>query len=275
MQSKREPGKYIEVEPGVELYYEDHGQGTPLIFVPGWTFTGEVFEHQVAHFAATHRVIVVDHRGHGRSSVTLHGNDYATHGADLAKLIKALELRDVVLVGWSFGSLAAWSYVQQEGLGALKAMVGIDLSPKPLSTNADDWVEGPLDEIAGAYNTYLQSRQGQRDFVTYYADEVMVQRELSPAEMFWIVEQSLKTPPHVAAALFASGMFSNYLEAAGQVDAALPALTIIAEHWADTAVAFLGKHCPNTRTAVLGGHMMFWEYPAQFNQILEDFLATL
>jgi pimeloyl-ACP methyl ester carboxylesterase len=103
MQHKREPGKYIEVEPGVELYYEDYGQGTPLLFVPGWTFTGEVFEHQVAHFAATHRVIVVDPRGQGRSSVTLHGNDYATHGADLAKLIKALELRDVVLVGWSFG----------------------------------------------------------------------------------------------------------------------------------------------------------------------------
>jgi non-heme chloroperoxidase len=135
MQHKREPGKYIEVEPGVELYYEDYGQGTPLLFVPGWTFTGEVFEHQVAHFAATHRVIVVDPRGQGRSSVTLHGNDYATHGADLAKLIKALELRDVVLVGWSFGSLAAWGYVQQEGLAALKAMVGIDLSPKPLSTN--------------------------------------------------------------------------------------------------------------------------------------------
>jgi hypothetical protein len=89
----------------------------------------------------------------------------------------------------------------------------------------------------------------------------MVQRELTPAEMFWIVEQSLKTPPHVAAALFAAGMFSNYLEAAGQVDAALPALTIIAEHWADTAVAFLGKHCPNTRTAVLGGHMMFLGIP--------------
>ena len=70
-------------------------------------------------------------------------------------------------------------------------------------------------------------------------------------------------------------MFSNYLEAAGQVDAALPALTVIAEHWADTAVAFLSQHCPSTRTAVLGGHMMFWEYPAQFNQILEDFLATL
>jgi pimeloyl-ACP methyl ester carboxylesterase len=268
-------GAYIEVEPGVELYYRDVGQGTPLVFVPGWTFTGEVFHHQLDHFARTHRVIALDPRSHGRSSIVWHGNDYITHAADLAKFIKALELTDVVLVGWSFGCLATWGYVQQEGLAALKAMVCIDLSPKPLSVHAGDWVEGPLDEIAGAYHTFLRSRQGHRDFIAYYADEVMVQRELTPAEMTWIVEQSLRTPTPIAAALFASGMFSNCMEAAQQVDAALPALAVIAEHWAETATAFMRSHFPNTRTAVLGGHMMFWEHPEKFNRLLEDFLATL
>jgi non-heme chloroperoxidase len=271
----RKPGNYIEVEPGVEIYYEDTGAGAPLVFVPGWTFTTELFDHQVAHFAKTHRVIVIDPRGQGRSSLTTHGNDYATHAADLAYVIKALELQEVTLIGWSFGCLATWGYVRQEGLQALKAMVCIDLSPKPLSVNPGDWVEGPLDEIADAYNTFLRSRQGQRDFVTYYANEVMVQRDLNPEELFWIVEQSLKTPPHVAAALFASGMFSNYMAEAQRVDAGLPALSIVAEHWAETAVAFMQQHCPNTKTAVLGGHMMFWEYPGQFNQILEEFIASL
>ncbi len=275
MTTYRNPGVYVEVEPGVELYYEEYGQGKPLVFVPGWTFTGEVFDHQVEHFSSTHRVILLDPRSHGRSSITLHGNDYTTHGADLAKLIAALDLKDVVLIGWSFGCLATWAYVQQQGLAALKAMVCIDLSPKPLSVNPDDWVEGPLDEIAAAYNSFLRTRQGHRDFVTYYADEVMVQRELSPAEMSWIVNQSLRTPTPIAAALFASGMFSNYIETAQLMDASLPAISIVAEHWADTAVAFMQRICPNTRTAVLGGHMMFWEYPEQFNRILDDFLAGL
>ena len=54
------PGSYLEIEPGVELYYVDRGQGTPLIFVPGWTFTHEVFVHQIEHFAKTHRVIAFD-----------------------------------------------------------------------------------------------------------------------------------------------------------------------------------------------------------------------
>ncbi|HSV85803.1 MAG TPA: alpha/beta hydrolase [Levilinea sp.] len=275
MNSYRQPGNYIEVEPGVEIYYEDRGAGTPVVFVPGWTFTSEVFIHQMEHFSKTHRVVAFDPRSQGRSSITLHGNDYTTHAADLAKIFKVLDLQDVVLVGWSFGCLEAWGYIKQEGAKALRAMVSIDLSPKPLSVDPQDWVEGPLDEIAGAYNAYLRSRKGQRDFVTYYADEIMVQRQLTQEEMLWIVEQSLKTPPNIASALFASGMFANHMEEAKLVDESLPALSIIAEHWADTAIAFLHKHFPKTKTAVLGGHMMFWEYPEKFNTILGDFITSL
>ncbi|HMQ32175.1 MAG TPA: alpha/beta hydrolase [Chloroflexaceae bacterium] len=153
------PGTYLEVARGVELYYEEHGAGTPLVVVPGWTFTTEVFQHQVAHFAQSHRVIVVDPRSQGRSSKSAHGNDYATHGADLARLFAALELRDAVLVGWSTGTLDALGYVQQAGTGALRALVGIDMSPKPLAVSGEDWVEGPLDEIAGAWRAFLRSPQ--------------------------------------------------------------------------------------------------------------------
>ncbi len=269
------PGSYVEIEPGVELYYEERGSGQPLVFVPGWTFTTEVFERQLQHFSQTHRVIVIDPRSHGRSSLTQHGNDYGTHGADLARFITALELQNLVLVGWSFGCLDVWSYIRHEGLAALKGVVCIDLSPKPLSVHDGDWVEGPLDEIADAYNSFLTSPKGQRDFVEYYATNVMIQRPLKPEELFWIIEQSLKTPYYVAANLFASGMFCNYLPEAKLVDEHLPALSIAAEHWAETAVKFMNTHCPKTKTAVLGGHMMFWEHPEKFNALLGDFLAGL
>jgi pimeloyl-ACP methyl ester carboxylesterase len=268
-------GHFIDIEPGVELYYEEAGSGQPLVLVPGWTFTTEVFSHQIAHFSKTHRVIALDPRSQGRSSLSLHGNHYGQHGADLAKVFRALELKEAVLVGWSFGCLGNWAYVKQEGLAALKGMVCIDLSPKPLSTADGDWVEGPLGEIGGLYNDLLQSPQGQRDFVTAYAKDIMVQRPLSDDELFWLTGQSLKTPYYVAAALFASGMFADYLAVAQQVDAGLPALAVIAEHWSGTAVPFMNRHCPNTRTAVLGGHLMFWEHPDAFNTLLGDFLATL
>lgn len=269
----RNPGKFFNVEQGVDLYYEEHGSGDALVFIPGWTFTTELFDAQAEHFAKTHRVIVYDPRSHGRSTVTLEGNNFATHGADLVKLVNGLGLQNVTLVGWSFGALIAWEYVKQAGTDALKAFVSIDLSPKTLSTQEGDWVEGPLDEIAGAYNELLGSPEGQRGFVSYYATEVMVQRELSEAELAWIIDQSLKTPTPIAAMNFASGMFSNYIEQAQQVSEAVPSLCIIAEHWSETAVAFMNKIAPKTQTAVLGGHMMFWEHSAQFNKILGDFLA--
>lgn len=269
------PGKYLEVAPGVELYYEEHGAGSPLVFVPGWTFTTEVFERQVAHFAAAHRVIVVDPRSQGRSSKALQGNDYATHGADLARLFAALELRDAVLVGWSTGTLDVLGYVQHAGTGALRGVVGIDMSPRPLSASPDDWVEGPLDEIAGAWRSFLRSPQGQRDFITYYATEVMVQRELAPAELDWIVRQSLTTPHYLASALFADAMFCDFAADLKALAEAVPTLYVVAEHWAETAVAYLGRTAPQVRTTVMGGHMMFWEHADRFNAALAAFIEGL
>lgn len=275
MAKYNQPGKYIEVEPGVEIYFEDRGTGTPILFLPGWTFTTELFEFQMDSFSKTHRAITIDPRSHGRSTITNQGNNYTTHGTDLAKIIKALELKDIILVGWSFGCLDLLEYIRQEGIENVKATICVDLSPKPLSVNDEDWTEGPLDEIGGAYNEYLKSPKGQRDFVTYYATEVMVQRDLKEEELFWIVEQSLKTPCHIASNLFASGMFSNYMAEAKKIDEFLPALNIIAEHWAETAVSFTQKHFPNTKTEVLGGHMMFWEHAEKFNKLINGFLSTL
>jgi pimeloyl-ACP methyl ester carboxylesterase len=269
------PGSTFEVEPGVEIYYETRGEGPPLLFIPGWTFTTEVFTHQVAHFSEDYQVITYDHRSVGRSTVTPYGNNYVTHGADLAKLIETLELEDVVLVGWSFGCLDAWSYIKQEGLDNVRAMVAIDLSPTPLSTDEDDWVEGPLEEIRVFYNEFLQSPQGYRNFLTAYITEVMIQRELEVEELFWLVDQAQKTPYWIAAALFASGEFTDHMTEAKLVDASIPSMYVIAEHWAETAEPFVKAHLPNTKTHVLGGHMMFWEHAERFNAILDAFLADL
>ena len=120
------------------------------------------------------------------------------------------------------GVSRTYGYVKLKGAGNLKAHVCIDLSPKPLSAKAGDWVEGPLDEIAEGYRTFMRDAKGQREFVTWYADKVMVERDLKPEEMAWIVDQSLTTPHWTAAALFASGMFANNLAEAKLLDEKMP-----------------------------------------------------
>ncbi|BBM89710.1 hypothetical protein COTS27_01417 [Spirochaetota bacterium] len=274
MMSERKQA-YVEVAPGVEIYYEEAGSGPPMLFVPGWTFTTEMFQHQLKHFSAHRRVIIIDPRSHGRSTITSHGNNYATHGTDLLHVIKALDLKELVLVGWSFGCLAVWEYINQAGISNVKGVVSVDLPPKPLSVNDKDWVEGSLDDMAGAYTAYMGSPAQHREFVKIYATQVMVQRDLTAAELRWITDQSLKTPYYIAGQLFASGLFSNCTQAAKLVDEKVPALNIVAEHWSQVATTFTNKHFPNTNIATLGGHMMFWEHHEKFNKLLADFIDKL
>lgn len=268
-------GKYIEVEPGVELFVQDFGSGDPIVFIPGFTFTTEVFSKQVNYFSKTNRVIVIDPRSHGRSSISLHGNDYATHGLDLNMILKELQVKNVTLIGWSFGCLTIWEYIRQQGMANIKSLILVDMSPKPLSTNHEqNWVEGPLDDIGAAYTSYMRNPSGQRQFIAGYATQVMVQRELEEDELNWLIEQSLKTPYYVAANLFASGMFSDYREEAITASKSVPTLTVVAEHWAEAASAFTKKMTPESKVKVLGGHLMFWEHDKKFNEMVEHFLKS-
>lgn len=99
---------YITVDKensgSVDLYYEDHGAGKPVVLIHGWPLSGRSWEKQVpALLDAGHRVITYDRRGFGESSRPASGYDYDTLAKDLHKLIAKLELREVSLVGFSMG----------------------------------------------------------------------------------------------------------------------------------------------------------------------------
>src|SRR3981189_582907 len=88
----------------IDIYYEDHGSGRPVVLIHGYPLSGASWEKQTAALlAAGHRVITYDRRGFGKSGQPATGYDYATFAGDLRKLITALELRDVTLVGFSMG----------------------------------------------------------------------------------------------------------------------------------------------------------------------------
>lgn len=267
-------GDYLEVSPGIDIYYEDVGEGPPLVLVPGWTFTTRVFDHQFAEFAGSHRVISFDPRSHGRSTVTLDGNTYATQADDLAKLLTHLDVKDPVLVGWSAGSVATWHYVRNHGTDGIRGHVCVDMPPVGMSCDDSDWMEGSITDLAGFFQG-VQTSQGQRGIVIWYADNVMIEQEMTPELTAWIVQQSLSTPPLMASAYIADLAFGNYLEEARKVDAEIPSMFFVADHWAETAKPYLARHCPKSRVESFGGHMMFWEYPEKFNPLLAEFLASV
>ncbi|GHK01242.1 hypothetical protein SY2F82_30390 [Streptomyces sp. Y2F8-2] len=113
---------FVTVGPGdsapIELYYEDHGSGRPVVLIHGFPLSGRAWERQErALLAAGRRVVTYDRRGFGRSSRPATGCDYDTFGADLDKLLTALDLWDVDLAGHSMGSGEVARYLGTFGSG--------------------------------------------------------------------------------------------------------------------------------------------------------------
>lgn len=272
MSKERLESKYVNVAPGVELHYLEKGEGSPLIFIPGLTFAGEIFKAQLDYFSKNYRVIAIDPRGQGYSAKTVDGNDYMTHGRDLDALMRTLDLKNVVLIGWSTGNLDAWSYVKQFGKENLRGVVTIDMSPLPLSPDPTWWTEGTMEELSEVATQVLISPEGTREFFSEYATGIMIQHEMEPDELEYLLDISGRTPYWLCKVLFTDAIFSNYLDTAKMVGAEMPSLMFIAEHWQDVAKPFVEKELPGYETYVMGGHLMFYEYPERWNSVLEEFL---
>jgi non-heme chloroperoxidase len=120
----------------IELYYEDHGSGSPVVLIHGWPLSGASWEKQTAALlAAGHRVITYDRRGFGRSSQPSVGYDYDTFAADLDAVLTALDLTDVSLVGFSMGTGEVTRYLGKHGAKRVrKAALIAALQPFLLKT---------------------------------------------------------------------------------------------------------------------------------------------
>ncbi len=114
----------------IELYYEDHGSGRPVVLIHGYPLSGRAWDKQVPVLLdAGHRVITYDRRGFGRSSQPTSGYDYDTFAADLNTLLDHLELRDAVLVGHSMGTGEVTRYLGR--YGSARVAKAVLVSPIP------------------------------------------------------------------------------------------------------------------------------------------------
>jgi non-heme chloroperoxidase len=123
----------------IEIYYEDHGSGKPVVLIHGWPLSGASWEKQVAALLAEgHRVITYDRRGFGRSSQPSIGYEYDTFAEDLNKLLTTLDLRDVALVGFSMGGGEVARYLGAHGSDRVRKAVFISSVPPFLLKTADN-----------------------------------------------------------------------------------------------------------------------------------------
>ena len=256
----------------VELYYQESGNGSALVFIPGFCFSADVFAAQLDYFSRQYRAVAYDPRGQGRSDVSMSGNSYSQHGRDLAVLLTALSIRKPVLIGWSNGCRTTWEYIRSFGTDEIKAFVCVDGAPV-LALDCDGhWYQCKVRRTRGLV---MQLEAGDRYRLATEFSHWLLDRQANREEMHWLVQQQLSTPRSVALALANSMLYDDYRKDLIKASQQIPVFYFYQKKRSEKSLAWLNNHAPGVKTAVINSHIAFWEDPTAFNDVLAGYLNSL
>lgn len=264
----------------VELYYEDHGAGDPVVLIHGWPLSGRSWEKQVpALIGAGYRVITYDRRGFGESSKPWTGYDYDTLARDLDRLLTNLDLRNVTLVGFSMGGGEVARYLGTHGAARVRRAVFV-AAVTPYLLKATD---NPVGVELGVFDGIRAALDGDRVaflsgfFENFYNADALRGTRLS--------DDVLRLSWNIAAG--ASPKATHDLVAAWGDDfradlGRITVPTLIVHGDADRIVPLevAGQRMPalvkGSRLVVIkgGSHGLNWTHAAELNQALLEFLRT-
>ncbi|HEX8712659.1 MAG TPA: alpha/beta hydrolase [Terracidiphilus sp.] len=273
------PGDYLETEDGAKIYYEDHGQGQPILLVHGWLCSCRFWQKNVPDLSRSFRVVTIDLRGHGNSSKILTGHTIRQYARDVRQVIDTLGLEDTILVGWSMGGSVVLSYYQQyKADSRLKALGVVDSCPFPFSPA--DWNNHVLRDynFDRMHLTFAVYNADPRKFASDFRDRIFNQK-VPNAETDWVVGEMMKTPAWIAEAIYSDFLMSDLAKT-------LPAVQIPLIEFAGNSGVFPNGIAMGKTLADMAkhgtfipfpdsGHMLFYEEPQKFNAALAGFIKAL
>ena len=263
----------------IDLYYEDHGSGDPVVLIHGYPLSGASWEKQIpALLAAGHRVITYDRRGFGKSSQPTADYNYDTFAGDLHKLVTKLNLRDFAVVGFSMGGGEVTRYLGKYGsTGVTKAVIIGGIPPFLLKTadNPEGVDGGVFEEIrrAVAEDRYAFFTDF---FKNFYNTDVFLGKRVS--------EQVVQASWNIAAGASATASLScvqtwleDFRDDLKRID--VPTLVIHGDADRIVPIAASGQRTANLikgarLTAIKDGpHAVNWTHADEVNPELVSFLG--
>lgn len=251
---------YVLPPDEVPLYYEEAGQGAPILLIHGGAASTRFWSKQVPELSRQFRVVAVDLRGHGNSGKTDQGNNLVQMGQDLRFTLQALRLERVVCVGWSLGASVVHSYIKQFGVDRLAGFVNVDQRSHRFVP------EDALRELIHGIRTWKFRTHRQR-LLSFFASPP------SEEDLYWMVCEMMKTPTGVYCDVLQDSYASDFRPVLPKVT--VPAVICVSPKGAvDLETAqYMVKAMPRARLAMFEGcgHMLLWEQADKFNRLLVDF----
>jgi non-heme chloroperoxidase len=263
----------------IDLYYEDHGTGKPVVLIHGYPLSGSSWEKQIAVLlAAGQRVITYDRRGFGKSSQPATGYNYDTFAEDLHKLVTQLELQDFALAGFSMGGGEVARYLGKYGSKGVSKAVFIAAVPPFLLKTPDnpEGVDGSVFE--GIQKAIARDRYGffTEFFKNFYNTDLLLGKRVS--------EQAVQASWNVAAGASATASLAcvptwheDFRKDLARVD--VPALVIHGDADRIVPISASGlrtaKLIKGARLSVVkeGPHCITWTHADEVNRELVNFLG--
>ena len=142
--------KTIKTNDGVVLRYWKAGEGTPLLFIPGWSAHGAMYINLMCLLRKDFKVYVLDQRNHGLSDKVAYGNRISRLAMDVQELCDHLDLKSAFMCGWSMGCSVLWAYIDLFGTSSIRKVAFIDEVPSIY--NHTTWSEEERNN-AGSFTT--------------------------------------------------------------------------------------------------------------------------
>ena len=264
----------------IDLYYEDHGTGQPVVLIHGFPLSGASWEKQTQVLIdAGYRVITYDRRGFGNSSKPTSGYNYDTFTEDLHMLVTRLELRDFVLVGFSMGGGEVARYIGTHGTSRVAKAVFVSAIPPFLMKTPDN----PMGIDKAVFDGIQQGIAADRPafltqfFQNFYNVDMLKDKLISdPAiQLSWNVG-AMASPKGTYDCV--SSWLTDFRHDLARID--IPTLVVHGDADRICPLPVSGKRTAEmikgSKLVVIEGapHGLSWTHAGQLNRALLDFLGT-